>query len=199
MQAKGFLVGMCSVLSLVLILLAGCAKPPTEKITVIQTALSECEMMGAAEFAPSELQSINQKMAVLDSLMGAKKYGKATALADSISTDLTGLKSAVETNGKQAAQQVLAAANEQMAALKAMLTEENAALLDAEAAKYQQQCADGESRIAALQGVLDGGNALEVYNSSAVAGELAAAVQACSAEIAAAAEKAAKKPGKKRK
>jgi hypothetical protein len=197
MRAKSKLFGMIGVFSMVMILLAGCAKPPTEKVTALQAALSECEDMGAAAFAPAELQTVTQKMAELNTLMEGKKYGKATQLADSITADIAALKAAVETNGQKAAQQVLASANEQLTALKGLMTEANVKLLGADAAKYQQQCTDLGAKVTALQGAMDSGNVLDVNGGSAVVGELAAAVQACSAQVAQAAEKAvAKKPAK---
>ncbi|MCE5272615.1 hypothetical protein LLH00_15145 [bacterium] len=142
-------------------------------------------------------------MAELNTLMEGKKYGKAAQLADSINTEMEALKAAIETNGKQAAAQVLASANEQLTALKGILTEENIKLLGEEAAKYQQQCTDLEGKVAAMQSSMDSGNVMDVYNSSSVAADLSNAVQACNAQLeqlkAAAAEKAAKKPGKKKK
>jgi hypothetical protein len=159
--------------------------------------------MGAAVFAATEQESINQKMAALNSLMEAKKYKKATALADSISMDVTALVSTVETNGKEAAHKVLMDANQQLAALKGMLSDENVALLDTLAAGYKTQCEDGEARVAALEKAVEEGNALSVYNSSPIVDQLAATVQACGSDIAVATEqaaaKAAKKSGKKKK
>ncbi len=201
MHAKGYLFGVISALSIaVVVLLSGCAQPPTEKVTALQNALSESESKGASTFAPSEYQIVTQKMAELNTLMEGKKYGKAAQLADSINTDIEALKAAVETNGKQAADQVLASANEQLAALKALLVEENTKVLGAEAAaKYAQVVADMEGKVAAVQSAMDSGNVLEVYNNAAVAADLSAAVQACNAELEAAkAAAAAKKPGKKK-
>ena len=201
MNAKGYLSGSISILALITTILASCAKPPTEKISSIQTALAECETIGASIFAPDEYQRINQKMAELNSLMEAKKFRKATSLADTIIADIPSLKDLSETNGKQAAQEIMTASYEQLGSLKALLTEENVKLLDTEAAKYQQQCGDMEATLMNLQGALDNGNALEVYNNSAMTGKLSASVQACNAEIAVAAEKAAaaKKPVRKKK
>lgn len=204
MQAKGYQTRIGSLLlMIILVLFAGCAKPPTEKVTALQNSLSENESKGAATFAPSEHQRVTQKMAELNSLIEAKKYRQATVLADSLDTDMTALKTAVETNAPQAAQQAVAKANEQLSALKGLLAEENVKVLGAEtAAKYQQQVADAEAKVASLQTSLDSGNYLEVYNNSAVANDLAAAVQSFNAELeqakAAAAEKAAAKRPRRR-
>jgi len=203
MHAKGYLFGVTAALTIaVLVLLSGCAQPPTEKVTALQNALSECESKGAEVFAPTEHQNVTQKMAELNTLMEGKKYGKATQLADSINTDMEALKAAIDNNGKQAATQVLASANEQLTALKGLLTEENLKVLGEEAsAKYQQIATDQESKVAAMQSAMDSGNVMDVYNSSSVATELSAAVQSFNAELEQAkAAAAAKKPaGKKKK
>jgi hypothetical protein len=116
--------------------------------------------------------------------MDAKKYGPATALADSLITELAAAKTLTAENGARAAQDAVASIDTQIAAFNALLTAENVKLLATDAAKYQDASTQFGEKAAALQAGLDSGTALVTFNNAkTLAGEIAAATQELTAAI----------------
>lgn len=195
MKAKRCLGGFAvAVVWGVILLISGCAQPPTEKVNALQNDFKTSETRGANVFAPSDYEKISKKMAELQNLMDQKKFRKATALADSLTADMNALKVAVETNGKQAAQKVLASANEQLGLLKGLLTEENVKLLGAEASQnFQQLCSVLESKVNGVQENLNKEAFLDVYNSASLIQQITTSVNDVNAALEQAKAAAAKK------
>ena len=185
MKAKGYLSGTVrAVLMGGIILLAGCAQPPTEKVTALQNDLSLCETMGAGTFAPADFEKVSQKMAELTGLMDQKKYRQATALADSLAAEVVALKTATEANGKEMAGKLVQSANQELGMLKVLLSEENAKILGEEAAKKcMDQCADYEGMIARMQSDFDNGSYRQVCDNSSLVEKIAASAQSLNTEL----------------
>jgi hypothetical protein len=73
-----------------LLLAAGCSSlktPATADVAVSNAAVNNAAQAGAAEFAPMEMQSAREKMALANQAMAAKNYKLATELANKASAD----------------------------------------------------------------------------------------------------------------
>jgi outer membrane murein-binding lipoprotein Lpp len=162
-----------------LFIIAGCAKPPTEKVTALQSDLASCESKGAKVFAQQEYETVSQKMAELNSMMEQKKYGKASALADSIATEMTALNAVIDTNGRKLAQEITVSVDSELLKLKSLLTPETIKVLGNEAAKtYQDKLTGFDGVVASLQNDMGNNAFLAVYtNADALVKEIAAVSQ----------------------
>jgi hypothetical protein len=191
MEIKKLVINGAVVLALGALLISGCAKPPTEKVDALKTDVAALTEQGAQQFAATEFDAVNTKMAELENLMTSKKYKDAAALADSLTAQVAAVKSAVETNGQQLTTAEVASANEEVAKLKA-LSAASAKALGADAQKYTDQVTALESQAAGLQAQVDNKQFLAAFNAAkSIKDQTAAAT----AEITAKAE-AAKPAGK---
>lgn len=192
---KKLLVSSIAVLTLGVMLFAGCAKPPTEKVTALNDEFSKLQAAGAQVFAQAEYDAVNAQMTNLQGLMDGKKYKEATALCDTITTAIEALKAAVETQGAEVAKAEVAGATEEIAKFKTLVND-NAKALGADAKKFQDQVAALEAQAGGLQGDIDNKNLLKAYNDAkSIKDQIAAA----SSEITTALEAAkAAKGGKKK-
>jgi hypothetical protein len=70
-------------------MLAGCANTPEPKaeIAVSKTALDSAVSAGGAEFAPLELKTAQDKMAMVEKEMDKKNYLEARRLAEEVAAD----------------------------------------------------------------------------------------------------------------
>ena len=190
--------GVLVTLVTALLFFSGCAQPPTEKVAAVQSNLKDCEDKGAQLFANDEYGKVAAKANELQSLMDQKKYRKADALADTLLTDITTLKAAVEANGRNAAQQLAADVDAELAKFKAAFTTDESKLLDNESkANYTTMISTFEEGASALQGKLGNADFVGVYNDAgAIKGRITGAEQEVAQKIeqakALAAEKAAK-------
>jgi hypothetical protein len=158
--------------------LGGCAQPPTEKVTTVTTDFKALEDQGAQVFAPDTYTALSGRVSELTALMDAKKYAPATALADSIITEIAAAKTLVTDNGTTAAKDAVASIDAQLAAYKALLTDANVKVLGADAAKYTDGATQFTDKAAALQTTLGAGTVLVAFNDAkTLAGEIAAATQ----------------------
>jgi len=190
--------GVLVTLGTALLFFSGCAQPPTEKVAAVQSNLKDCEDKGAQLFAKDEYGKVAAKANELQSLMDQKKYRKADALADTLLTDITTLKAAVEANGRNAAQQLAADVDAELAKFKAAFTTEESKLLDNESkTNYTTMIGTFEEGASALQGKLGNADFAGVYNDAgAIKGRIIGAEQEVAQKVeqakALAAEKAAK-------
>jgi hypothetical protein len=73
-----------------LLLAAGCSSlktPATADVAVSKAAVDNASQAGAAEFAPMEMQSAREKMALANQAMAAKNYKLAMGLASEAQAD----------------------------------------------------------------------------------------------------------------
>lgn len=145
----------------------GCAKPPTEKVTALQGELKNCETQGARVFAPDQYAQVANRMAELQNMMAQKKYRQATALADSLKTDMAALVTATATNAKKIAEQNVAGVSVEIEKMKSLLTPENIKLLgQADTKAFQDETTAFEGQFSALKNDLGNSAFLKVYNDS---------------------------------
>ncbi len=194
MEIKKLVINGAVVLALGAMLISGCAKPPTEKVDALKAEVTALTDQGAQQFAATEFDALNTKMAELDNLMTSKKYKDASALVDSLTTQVAAVKSAVETNGQQMATAEVASANEEVAKLKALVASSQK-VLGADAQKYTDQVTALESQAAGLQAQVDNKEYLAAFNAAKSIKDQAAAA---TAEITAKAEAAPAAKGAKK-
>ena len=145
----------------------GCAKPPTEEVTALQSDLKNCENQGAKVFAADQYGKVTQKMAELQNLMDQKKFRQATALADSLSADMTVLVSATASNGKKVAKMNIVNVYDELGKLKSLLTPETIKVLgEAESKPFQDMSTGFEGQVSTLNTDLDNYTFMKVYNDS---------------------------------
>jgi len=168
-------------------LFIGCAKPPTEKVDALNAQFTQLQEKGAQVFAMQQYDQVSAQMTELQGLMDQKKYKDAAAKADSVTTAMEELTTALETNGQQMAQAEVASANEEIVKFKAFIDGNKKVLAGDEAKKFTDQTTAVEGQIAGLQAELDAKNFLNAYNTAkSVKDQLAAAAQEVTATIEAA-------------
>jgi len=168
-------------------LFIGCAKPPTEKVDALNAQFTQLQEKGAQVFAMQQYDLVSAQMTELQGLMDQKKYKDAAAKADSVTTAMEELTTALETNGQQMAQAEVASANEEIVKFKAFIDGNKKVLVGDEAKKFTDQTTAVEGQIAGLQAELDAKNFLNAYNTAkSVKDQLAAATQEVTASIEAA-------------
>jgi len=178
-------------------LVIGCAKPPTDKVAALTDDFAKLQTIGAPIFAQAEYDAVNGKMSTLQGLMDSKKYKEATALCDSIATDIANLKTTVSTQGAEMAKTEVAGATEEIAKLKTLVTDNAKALGTEDGKKFADQVAALESQAGGLQGAIDGGDFLKAYNDAKSIKDMAtAATTEIGAKMEAAKAKKGAKPAK---
>jgi len=61
--------------------------PPTDKLAVARSLVSEAQLAGATQYAPLELQHARDKLAQADKAMGQEQYARAGSLAEEAQVD----------------------------------------------------------------------------------------------------------------
>ena len=180
-----FVIGVLVTLGTALLFFSGCAQPPTEKVTSVQSSLKECVDKGAQLFVKDEYARIAMRANELQNLMDQKKYRKADALADSILAELPALKTAVETNGMKAAQQLAADVNDELGKVKGLLASADSKLLDKESnVTYNTLLGTFENEVDTLQKRLSDADFVGVYKAAeAIKGRMTSAEQEITQKI----------------
>ncbi|MCE5249660.1 hypothetical protein LLG96_05510 [bacterium] len=202
MKNKMLLAAVAMIVMASIMIFTGCAKPPTEQVTALQNDMQNVETKGAKIFAPDQYAQISKKMNELQGMMDQKKFGPATALADSLKADITALITATTTNGKKVAGQAVLDVNAEIEKMKSFLAPETAKLLGAADSKsFADEITAFESQLQALKTDLDNSSFVKVYDdSNSLKGKIAASMQTAQQKIEAAKalemEKAAKSKAK---
>ena len=196
-----FVLGVLATLGTVLLFFSGCAQPPTEKVTAVQSNLKECVAKGAQLFAKEEYNNVVMKANELNNLMDQKKYRKANTLADTVLADITILKATVDTNGRKMTQQMAADVDNELKKFKALLTTEDSKLLDnASKMNYNTIIGTLENDVNALQKSISSADYVGVYKvAGAIKGRMTASEQEVAQKIEQAKAQAAEKALKAKK
>jgi len=198
MSIKKLVVAGSIAIALGVMLFAGCAKPPTAKVTTLTEEFNKLQAAGAQVFARDQYDQVNAQMASLQSLMDQKKYKEATALCDTITTAIEALKSAVDTQGAEIAKTEVASATEEIAKMKTLVTDNAKALGAEDGKKLQDQIAALESQAGALQGEIDNKNFMNAFNTAkSIKDQIAAATQQVTTKLEEAKAKKGAKPAAK--
>lgn len=120
------MIGSLSVLVLGLVLVAGCAKPPTVDIEAARSSIQEARSAGAGEYSPQSLSAAEDQLAALDAELKVqeekfalfRKYDQAKTMA-----------AGAQAAGKKAAEDA-AAAKERARQEATQLLEENKVALE---------------------------------------------------------------------
>lgn len=196
---KIIIVGSLAI-ALGVILFAGCAKPPTEKVAALQDQISKLEGQGAQVFATPQYEQVSAGMSDLNSLMDQKKNKAATAKADSMDALVKALDEAVIAQAPQVAKQAADAAGAEIAKLKAQMKtpEAKKVIVKDEIKKMDEMAAGFDKDLAAVTADIGNSAFLNAYNNAnTLKGKIAAAEQGITQKIEEAkAKKGAKAPAK---
>lgn len=143
---------------LVLALLAGCAKQPTEELTAAQKAIEDAKAAGSAKYLPDETKKLEEALAAAqneiktqaDKFFITRSYDKAKQMLAQVKTDAEKVKGDVAAKKEEAKKNALAEQEAASAAVK-----EAKALL-AKAPKGKGAKADIEAMKADIKAVEDG-------------------------------------------
>lgn len=188
MKRITFTLLICSVLAVLLV--AGCAKQPTEDINAAQTAVDAVMAEGAQKYAPEDAKMITDAMtAAMEEIKvqdgkTMKNYGKAKEMLAKVKADAEALKPNIPMKKEQAktnaltAQETAKAAVQEAKTMLAKAPKGKGSKADIEALKADVKGL--EDSLAEVQAAMDGedyGAAMEKSNSiKEKAGEVSAQV-----------------------
>jgi len=140
---------------MVLALVSGCAKQPTEDIEKAKAAVNAAVTEGAEKYAPEEAKALNDALtAALDEVKAQdakffKNYGKAKEMLAKVAADADALKGTIAQKKEEARQKATTAQEEAKAAI------DEAKKMLAKAPKGKGTKADIEAMKADLKGLED--------------------------------------------
>lgn len=182
---KIIIVGSLAI-ALGVMLFAGCAKPPTEKVAALQDQISKLEGQGAQVFATPQYDQVVAGMSDLNSLMDQKKNKAATAKADSMDALVKALEEAVTAQAPQVAKQAVDAAGAEIAKFKAQMMTPDAkkVIVKDEMKKMMDMAAGFDKDLAAVTADIGNSAFLNAYNNAnTLKGKIAAAEQGITQKI----------------
>lgn len=196
---KIIIVGSLAI-ALGVMLFAGCAKPPTEKVAALKDQISKLEGQGAQVFATPQYDQVVAGMSDLNSLMDQKKNKAATAKADSMDALVKALEEAVTAQAPQVAKQAADAAGAEIAKFKAQMMTPDAkkVIVKDEIKKMAEMAAGFDKDLAAVTADIGNSAFLNAYNNAnTLKGKIAAVEQGITQKIEdSKAKKGAKAPAK---
>jgi hypothetical protein len=181
-------------------LFAGCAKPPTEKVAALKDKIAQLDGAGAAVFASQQYDAVVAGMSELQTLMDNKKNKAATAKADSLTTMVAEVETAIQTNAPAAAKQGVDAAKAELAKFKATMAtpEAKKVIVKDDLKKMKEMEAAFDKDAANLDAAIGNSAFLNAYNdANTLKGKIAAAGQEVAQKIEDAKAKKAAKPAAK--